>query len=394
MSNPSDSESEVDITSDESDVEAAETRTKFEASQLFTELLVQVYLDNLPISAKTLCLLAWWACKGGLTGFVEDLAYPPGRQSGKYSQKVKKALRFDIHDERLYKLETVCYDKFDRHRSVHHVWVLPPHEALHEQVSNEPSLADRVADSIKGADWADNYLAHPVVTNNPGKVVHPYALYVDGAPFTKHDGFVAISFYHLLEGSRLLSVLLRKSNMCKCGCRGWCTLYPVLYFLHCSIMALSVGKFWDYRHDNQPWIDGVDDFRNSVAGLEMALLGALVQIKNDWMEYSTTFGLPTWSSLFAPCPLCDAEQHELHLLEDVEIDESFPFDAKTMQTYSRDAARCEVWVTVPDVPTHKKICACLTYDKRKYAPRGVQTQSGVTIEGTSCRSYGFVSRFG
>ena len=87
MSNPSDSESEVDITSDESDVEAAETRTKFEASQLFTELLVQVYLDNLPISAKTLCLLSWWACKEGLTGFVEDLAYPQGVRAGSIAKR-------------------------------------------------------------------------------------------------------------------------------------------------------------------------------------------------------------------------------------------------------------------------------------------------------------------
>ena len=116
-----------------------------------------------------------------------------------------------------------------------------------------------------------------------------------------------------------MSVLLRKSNMCKCGCRGWCTLYPVLFFLRRSFEALAIGKFWTERPDRLPWLSS-DEGRECYAGECLAILGALTNIKCDWAEFAVTFAFPTWSSSADPCLLCDAEQCSMHALENTTLE--------------------------------------------------------------------------
>ena len=364
-----DSESDPDTSSSECSADRGE-RLKQDAQEQFAEQLISIYLDNVPLTAQMLCLIAWWAVESGVKGFVEELRYPPGRQSGKYSEHLQSVLHFDSHDERLYTMTVPGFSKYDLHRTCHDIWVLPPHEMIHSEVSQDSSLADRVADAVRGADWCDNYYNHPVVKGAPeGAVVHPLGFYVDGAPFTKNDGYAGMSIYHLVSGYRNLCVLIRKSNMCKCGCRGWCTLYPILYMLHCSFEALACGRFWEGRHDGKDWLETFEDFRASVAGEFMCCIAAICNTKCDWMEYSTTFGFPTWSHNVHPCVLCNAEKHELHVLEDARIDEVFPFDLKSMITYDRDAARCEVWVTILSAVIHAAFRTCLKTDKSKHETR-------------------------
>ena len=139
--------------------------------------------------------------------------------------------------------------------------------------------------------------------------------------------------------------------------------------LHCSFEALACGRFWEGRHDGKDWLETFEDFRASVAGEFMCCIAAICNTKCDWMEYSTTFGFPTWSHNVHPCVLCNAEKHELHVLEDARIDEVFPFDLKSMITYDRDAARCEVWVAILSAAIHAAFRTCLKTDKSKHETR-------------------------
>ena len=180
-----------DDSDSDDDTEDCEEKEKRKAGAEYSEMLINIFLDGLPMSAMTLCILSHYAEKAGLVGFANKFSMPPGKQMGKYSRRAKQVLEFDKHDSRLMKIEVPGQGKYELSRSSQSIWVLPPNEALHDEVANTaPSITDRLRDSIRGNEWADNYNNHRVVRDNPDKVVVPLALYVDGAPFTKQHGFV------------------------------------------------------------------------------------------------------------------------------------------------------------------------------------------------------------
>ena len=365
---------ESDYESSDDPEEAAE-RAKIEASENLCEFCINLYLDQIPLSAMSLCILMHWAVSAGVQGFVKRLAMKPGKQTGKYSRKVKRVLQFDMHDKRLCKLSVPTYKKYSLSRSVHDIWVLPPHEALHEEVVHEDaagrSIASRVRDSIVGQEWAPVYNEHPIVKAHPGRTVIPYALYLDGAPFTKTDGFLAFLVYNLVTGTRHLSVLLRKSEMCACGCRGWCTIFIVFWYLNYCFRALANGTFPLRRCDKAPWHPVFDDDRCSWAGGILALLGALCQIKCDWAELAGPLAFPSRSSRYRPCLFCNCDRESMHHQgEHLTLDDS-PHEDNTIETYDRDCKRCEVWAVVPDSHTLEQTQCRIAYDKTKKGGLGL-----------------------
>eukprot|EP00974_Lingulodinium_polyedra_P056948 5478095-Lingulodinium_polyedra.AAC.1 len=62
----------------------------------------------------------------------------------------------------------------------------------------------------------------------PGERVWPIAVFCDKVPFQHRDSALVFYFYNLVTGVRHLSIVLRTSEMCDCGCHGWCSLYPVM----------------------------------------------------------------------------------------------------------------------------------------------------------------------
>eukprot|EP00969_Alexandrium_andersonii_P161011 7115508-Alexandrium_andersonii.AAC.1 len=51
----------------------------------------------------------------------------------------------------------------------------------------------------------------------------PVGYFSDGAPHTKKDSFMAFYWSNVLTQKRHLITVLRKSDLCKCGCKGFCT---------------------------------------------------------------------------------------------------------------------------------------------------------------------------
>ena len=93
----------------------------------------------------------------GVQSSTNELAMPPGMQSGKYNDRCKKVLGFGEFERRLMKIEIPTGSKYDVSRATTDLWVQPHHEALHIEVcESEFSIADRVADSIPGMEWAPN----------------------------------------------------------------------------------------------------------------------------------------------------------------------------------------------------------------------------------------------
>ena len=100
--------------------------------------------------------------------------------------------------------------------------------------------------------------------------------------------------------------------MCQCGCRGWCSLYPLLDAWARDLKALETGSI---RY-------------------------AVMDIQGDWPAFLQIFGLRYWSHNLHPCPLCRITQNQLGelRLSDFTLD-SMPFQAYRTEDYHQDLAR-------------------------------------------------------
>ena len=110
--------------------------------------------------------------------------------------------------------------------------------------------------------------------------VTPLALYVDAAQYLKRDSVIVFVCCNLLSGTRHLSAILRKKELCNCGCRGHCSIRPVLEMLRWSFAALATGAFPAVDHMGKSW-GQQDEGRAALAGLPLSLTAAVVQVKGD-----------------------------------------------------------------------------------------------------------------
>ena len=135
----------------------------------------------------------------------------------------------------------------------------------------------------------------------------------------------------------------------------------LLYFTSCTLAlhnSLTVA-FFDRRPDGSVWLAS-DVVRESVAGTAMSVIGALCHIKADWAEIITTFGYPSWSSIFNLCFCCEAEKDDMMAIgpdENAGVD-SLPWRLKTHDSYTAACNRCEFGVAIPTRDAHR-IVLCL-----------------------------------
>ena len=209
------------------------------------------------ISAKQACLLAWWASRVGGSGLVASLACHPTTQSGHFSRHFDRvtglaALQAEAPK---YHLELPGHRRCDASRSLELVPVLPPHEAISAEVNHDgvEHMQQLLAQAIADNKLPPAYFENDIVKENPAGTVLPIVLYVDAVPFSRTDSAIGFFIYNLLTGQRCLSSVLRKTELCQCGCRGWCTFYIVFSMLHWSFRALRKGEQPTSRHDNQPF---------------------------------------------------------------------------------------------------------------------------------------------
>lgn len=333
--------------------------TAQEAGQHLASLLIKLRLAG-TISAQQCCTLAHWASLAGAVGPCAEFALKPGNPStGHYQRKLDAYLRVD-EDPAFYMLPVPQIDKADSAREVQDLETVPPHEALAAEVAADPGLLERAL-RAGPSDWATNFTTHPaVVSAPPGVPVLPVAIYLDGVPFTALDGFLGIWIYNLITYKRHLVAVLRKSRMCDCGCRKWCSLYPVFLFLRWSFAALAAGLWPQQRHDGEPWRAG-DGGRAEKAGQPM-VRGAVVLVKGDWSEFCLTMGFPTWSTQRHPCLFCNCTRDTLYALEGF-APFSFPHRLRTAGEYEHACAAAEICVILTRAD-HAALLERLYYDKR------------------------------
>ena len=93
-------------------------------------------------------------------------------------------------------------------------------------------------------------------------------LYTDGVRYTTRDSFIGFFVTDYRTMDMHLCALFRKGDACKCGCRGWCALYP-------NLLELAL------------------DLRDSEV---VGFLIACLMTKGDWPAYCEIAGVRQWYS--------------------------------------------------------------------------------------------------
>ena len=254
--------------------------TPEQASDYLGEALTQLKLTG-TLPATHVCKLAYWASRGGCGGLTRALAYQPYAQAGKYSEHFDHAIGRP-EDEDQYWLPLAQADRVSGNRLLVDLATKPLHEALYDELQTSMDAADRLHERLLAGALPPVYTSHPVVLSAPpGVDVHPVAVYMDGIQFSRYESAVGCFGYFVCTGRRHLLAVLRKTELCSCGCGGWCSVYPIMLFLNWGRRAGAKGKFPGRRHDKSVFGEG-DEVRASMAGRDLGGRICIISSTGTW----------------------------------------------------------------------------------------------------------------
>jgi len=323
------------------------------------------------LTATDASVLSFWAMKGGLqaTESIRKIAKRPGLQSGAYSKRFDEVFGTAPKEQCFYDVPFPQKLRHEASRSVKLLPVLPLHEALATEFVESENLKSDLAQAISDDELPPSYWDHPVVTANPDKKVHPVCLYVDGVSFGRnnYDSVIAFWGYFLFSTTRHLLGVLRKTELCQCGCRGWCTLWAMWHVIAWGVRAIHSGFYPSERHDGQPWFD-TDACRQPTANETLGFLACVLFVKSDWVETVVTIGMSSFKDSISPCPFCHATHSDFF-----DCAKLSPFSPahprKSKQSYERACNQCEIKVDLTSAEV-TQLTSKLEYDKRKKGKRG------------------------
>ena len=174
---------------------------------------------------------------------------------------------------------------------------------------------------------------------NPGADVFPLSLYIDGVPVTRRDGLLILTVTNLATSRSWLLAAVKKSAMCKCGCRGWCSLWSIMNWVHWCLESLATGLLPSKRSDGTDFWPQ-EEQRQKQAG-QSGPLGCLLQLRGDWAEFAHTLGFPSWSTKLAPCPFCQCVRDNMFSLLPQCSASNSPWHDKTFQSLTDHCVRAE-----------------------------------------------------
>ena len=340
--------------------------TPQEAGEELRNFLVELKIQG-ALTAKQSCVLAWWRQKAGAMGEFK-IAYPPDKQAGAYSRHFDCVTKHDgLDDSGFYIIKDVpVHRRADASMTGKDVVAFSPLDAVAEEFAGNEHMDFELAKRIADDQLPPCYYETPAYKN--GKTPFPCALYVDGVAFTRTDKIIGFWLENLITHVRTLMVALRHSTMCRCGCRGYCAIHPIMMFLHWAFASLDQGVNPLERHDHISWLLGSDDARAGLAGAALGFTAVALFLKCDMMEFVTTFGFPSWAANAYPCPLCWRTKKDWQTIAGISL-HSLPWLEKDWGNYEASRSRCEIWVDVP-ANLFKRTRGLLLYDKRRDGNRG------------------------
>lgn len=120
---------EVDTDAAAAEDEGVDEAENDEPAEKLQSLMCHLLFNN-KLSALDFCILSYWITQGKGRG-VEDFALAPGKQTGKYQDKLDRLWGSRKEAEGHYKSKLAMTIKHDTTRDLHTFPMVPPHELLH-----------------------------------------------------------------------------------------------------------------------------------------------------------------------------------------------------------------------------------------------------------------------
>ena len=119
------------------------------------------------LSARQVCIIAWWCVKAGMQGCVKDIAERPSlpkNQWSHYQRKLDQALGYKESQLDQAVLEVPGNSAASSERVVHKMRVVIPHEALDTEMEESDEAAQaELRQAVAEQQFPDSYYDHALV---------------------------------------------------------------------------------------------------------------------------------------------------------------------------------------------------------------------------------------
>jgi len=332
------------------------------------------------ITAEDCCTTMHLAQAAGIKE-AAPYSLKPGQSSGHYSKKLKEATGHTDNSPHLYQFTYPGNDKHSLSRTVHSGHCIPLHEQVAEDLQKNVGCRERLSALLSERAFPPIYYDHPIVKAHPGENVLPLAIYLDAVPWSINDSVVGWWAMNLVTGKRYLWGVLRKEVACKCGCKGWDSLYAFHSLLVWFLEALADAQFPAVRHDGSAFTDA-EQHRQERAGSRIRLRCCCIFVKGDWSEFSSSLGLPNWGDALRACYCCNAFGADLFVGAGHQGDK-LRWRPNEHDDYESACQRCMTVVEVSTEALRDRIASRLRYDKRTGAAGSKGRALVASVPGTN-----------
>ena len=195
--------------------------------------MVELLQDRklLPLDFTT---IMWWVAKLKSPERLKPYGFRPNAPSGHAQRHLNSV--FGTIGHKLYNMHVPAYIPNRLGRTTVDLHVLPAHEYFADLFSEDVEGASarvRLKEAVEERCLPPAYFSHPIVLQHStvDQPVQPLSIFIDGLPYSPNDSVTGFWFQDVITGHRCLSALVRKRRMCRCGCRGWCTLFHIFQVL-------------------------------------------------------------------------------------------------------------------------------------------------------------------
>jgi hypothetical protein len=198
--------------------------------------------------------------------------------------------------------------------------VRPFHELLIKEASASAHRLKEWHSVLSEKELPRAWKANPIISGaGDEELVVPVAIYMDAARYGgsaaagKQRSILQVSLVNLISGTRHVGLAFRKQYQCRCGCKGWCSVYSILSFLHWCLLQLAQGRWSESAFGGGDWsAESPALDRVALAGQATAFKAAVVYLMLDWEAVVSTMGVPQWNTKLHPCPLCNCSSDIMH----------------------------------------------------------------------------------
>jgi hypothetical protein len=155
--------------------------------------------------------------------------------------------------------------KKDSLRSVHNIPTRVLWASLDKEVKDNPEIKSMVnspADSRPASCMGTAaYCSHPRVIQamkEKKELPIPLAIYVDGVSFVaaasgRCESCIGFWAENVLTGTRHFLTSVKSQDLCSCGCRGWCSLRPILSTISWQLENIQDSRVPTHWPDGRPY---------------------------------------------------------------------------------------------------------------------------------------------